>query len=617
MVSPNYRPSRPSDRYPGCVYEATLRAMPDRFRRRLAAIVAADVAGYSRLIGLDEEGTLNTLRQVRRDIVTPLLREHSGRIANTAGDSLLLEFSSVVDAVRCALEMQRALAVHNADLPYERRLVFRVGINVGDVVSEGDDLLGDGVNIAARLEGLADAGGIALSDDAYRQVRDRIDVAWGDAGEHELKNIARSIRVWRWSAQQAEKKPRTLEPSGLRPVLPDKPSIVVLPFDNMSRDPEQEYFVDGITEDIITDLSKVSGLFVIARNSAFVYKGKTFNVADVCRELGVRFALEGSIRKVGNRVRVTAQLIDGISGGHLWAERYDRDLTDIFEVQDDVTQQIVGALKVTLSEVERSLIVGGGTKDIQAHDQYLRGRALVFGPKLDREVFEQSIACFRRAIEIDPNYAGAYAGMAMGYVLDHHNHWSDAPETSLDRAQRLVDEAIARDDKDPFVHYVAAAVAVWKKDYERWADEGDRALALSPNFALALSNRGILHIYSGEPAKGIPYIERAMRLDPVQIEGQNVHWLGTAYFVAGEYEIAATCFRDRIRIYPTSEFSRAFLASALGHVGDMEEARRVWRELMEIDPRYSAVAHISRLPFRDPANAEKFLEGLRKAGLID
>ncbi len=335
---------------------------------------------------------------------------------------------------------------------------------------------------------------------------------------------------------------------------------------------------------------------------------------EVCRELGVRFALEGSVRKAGNRVRITAQLIDGSSGGHLWAERYDRDLTDIFEVQDDVTQQIVGALEVKLSKAEKSLIVGGGTTNVYAHDFFLRGRELIFGLKRDRETFDQSTACFRRAIELDPNYAGPYAGLGLAYTLDHQNRWSDAPETSLDHAERFVSEAIAKDDKDPFAHYVAAVVAMWKKDYERWAQEADRALSLSPNYALALNARGIVHIYTGETAKAIPNIERAMRLDPA-LQQQFIHFLGTAHFVAGDYETAAALFKDRISINPTTDLSRAFLASALGHLGHLDEAGRIWRELKEINPEYSHVDHIGRLPFRDAADAAKFGEGLRKAGL--
>ena len=384
----------------------------------------------------------------------------------------------------------------------------------------------------------------------------------------------------------------------------------------MSGDPEQEYFSDGITEDIITDLSKVSGLFVIARNSAFVYKGTAFNVPDVCRELGVGFALEGSIRKAGNRVRITAQLIDGSSGGHLWAERYDRDLTDVFAVQDDVARHIVGALEVTLSAAEESRIVDGETRNADAHDCFLRGRELLLAHKKDRRMFDQSTALFRSAIELDPDFASPYAGLGMVYMLDHQNLWSDAPETSLGQAERFIGQALAKDDSDPFAHYVAALVAMSKKDYEGWANAVDRALSLNPNYALALNARGVLHIYAGEPAHAIPYIERAMRLDPA-FQQQYMHFLGTAYFVAGDYEAAAVMFRDRIAVNPTTDLSRAFLASTLGHLNDPVEARRIWRELKEINPAYSPVDHVGRLPFKDPADAEAFIEGLRKAGLAD
>lgn len=396
--------------------------------------------------------------------------------------------------------------------------------------------------------------------------------------------------------------------------LPDRPSIVVLPFANMSRDLEQEYFSDGITEDIITDLSKVSGLLVIARNSAFVYKDKAVNVPQVCRDLGVRFALEGSIRKAGNRVRVTAQLIDGSTGGHLWAERYDRDLTDIFDVQDDVTRHIVGALKVTLSDAEKSRIAGGGTRSVEAHDLFLKGRELMVGLKKDREIFDRWMACFRRAVELDPDYSAAYAGLSMGYCLDHQNRWSDKPELSLGEAERFADVAIAKDDKNPFAHHVASMVAMSRKDYRRWADESERALSLNPNYAPGIVGRGILYIYTGEPTKAIPYIERAMRLDPT-VPAQYLHFLGTAYFVAGDYESAAKMFKDRIAANPHTDLSRAFLASALGHLGRAEEARRVWQELKEINPRYSFADHMDRLPFKDAADAERIAEGVRKAGL--
>jgi adenylate cyclase len=579
--------------------------------RRLAAIMAADVVGYSRLIRTDEDGTLAALKSLRSDLIGPKIAEHHGRVVKLMGDGSLAEFASVVEAMRAAAEMQLALAERNAVVPKGKRFEFRIGVNLGDVVIDGDDIYGDGVNVASRLEGLAEPGGVCVSAAVFDQVRDRIDLRFEDLGKQWVKNIDRPVRVWRWVHDTAASLP---EVDQMKRPLPERPSIVVLPFNNMSRDPDQEYFSDGITEDIITDLSKVSGLFVIARNSAFVYKDKTFSVPHVCRELGVKFALEGSIRKAGNRVRVTAQLIDGSSGGHLWAERYDRELTDIFEVQDDITQQIVAALKVTLSEAEISLIVDGGTRDVNAHDFFLRGRELIYGLKRDREMFDQATACFRRAMEIDPNYAAAYAGLGVAYMLDYQNRWSDAPEASLNQAERFAGAAIAKDDQDPFAHYVASIVAMFKKDYERWAHEADKALSLNPNYALALNQRGTVHIYTGEPAKAIPFIERAMRLDPA-FQQQYLHFLGTAHFVAGDYETAAALFRDRIAINPTTDLSRAFLASALGHQGKSEEAREVWRELKEINPRYSSVEHVGRLPFRDPADAGKFTDGLHKAGL--
>jgi adenylate cyclase len=581
--------------------------------RRLAAIMAADVVGYSRLIRVDEDGTLAALKRLIAELIGPKIAEHRGRIVKLMGDGLLAEFTSVVEAVSAAAEMQQALAERNVSLPQDRRIEFRVGVNLGDVVIDGEDIHGDGVNVAARLEGLAEAGGVCISGAVHDQVRDRIGLRFEDLGKQQVKNIDRPVRVWRWVRDAVAPPPETAHTK--RP-LPDRPSIVVLPFNNMSRDPDQEYFSDGISEDLITDLSKIAGLFVIARNSAFVYKDKAVSVPQVCRELGVRFALEGSIRKAGNRIRVTAQLIDGASGGHVWAERYDRDLTDIFEVQDDITQQIVDALKVTLSTAEKARILDGGTKDVNAHDFFMRGRELIFGVKRDREMFDLATAYFRRAIELDPGYAAPHAGLAMAYQLDHQNRWSDGSSTSLDKAERFANEATAKDHLDPFGHYVAALVALSKKDYERWLHEADTALSLNPNYAPALSVRGFLHIYTGEPMKAIPYIERAMRLDPA-FQQQYLHFLASAYYVAGDYETAAALFRDRIAVNPNTDLSRAFLASSLGHLGKPDEAREVWCELQQINPKYSPADHVGRLPFRDPADAERVTEGLRKAGLVE
>ena len=386
-------------------------------QRRLAAIVAADVVGYSRLMGADEAGTLAALRAHRAELIDGLIDTHGGRIVKTMGDGLLLEFPSAVNATLCAIAVQEGMAARNAEIADDQRIILRIGINQGDIIIDGDDIHGDGVNVAARLEAMAAPGGICISARVHDDVRDKLDARFDDRGEANLKNIARPVGLWMWRAGHAAPAAPDQPPPPT-----DQPSVVVLPFDNMSDDREQEYFSDGITEDIITDLSKVPGLLVIARNSTFVYKGKTFNVPDVCRELGVGFALEGSVRKAANRVRVTAQLIDGSTGGHLWAERYDRDLTDIFAVQDEVTQEIVGALKIKLGHDYTRPIAVGGTRDMEAHDNFLRGRALLFKVDRDREMFTEASAYFQRAIDLDPNYAAAYAGLGFAYVLDFQNH---------------------------------------------------------------------------------------------------------------------------------------------------------------------------------------------------
>ena len=584
-----------------------------RAERRLAAILATDVVGYGRLMGGDEEGTLAALKSLRKSLIDPKIAEYRGRIFKTTGDGALVEFASTVDAVRCAIDIQRAMPELNADTPPGKKLEFRIGINVGDIIVDGDDIFGDGVNVAARLESISQPGGICVSDVVHQQVTGRVEALFADLGEQSLKNIARPVRVYRLDLgpkpASASEAPRPTS------ATPDKPSIAVLAFTNMSGDPEQEYFSDGISEDIITDLSKVSELQVIARNSSFTYKGKPVDVKQVGRELGVRYLLEGSVRKAGNRVRVTGQLIDAASGVHIWADRFDRDLTDIFAVQDELTQEIISALKIKLSAPEKARIAGGGTKNVDAHDFFLRGRELVIGNKRDREMFADANVYLRRAIELDPNYAGPYAALGWAYIMDYQNRWSDSPETSLDQAERLIDAAIAKDDNDPFVHYVAALLGLWKKDYERWAHEADRALSLNPNYGHAHLARGLVHVYSGEPVKGIAYIEHAMRLDPAQ--QQYRHFLGTAYLVAGNYETAAAILKERVAITPTTDLSRALLASALGHLGRAEEARQIWRELKEINPRYSYADHFGRLPFRNPADADKFTDGLRKAGLVE
>ena len=584
----------------------------ERINRKLAAILAADVVGYSRLMAADEAGTLAALKRHREVVFDPAVAAHNGRIVKLIGDGTIVEFGSVVDAVNCALSVQRRNGASPGEAFGQSKIILRIGVNLGDVIIEGDDIYGDGVNIAARLEPLAEPGGICVSSIVNESIGNRIDVGFQDGGDISVKNIDRPIRVWKWHPgatplAAAKSNAAKSEPNGATA------SIAILPFTNMSGDPEQEYFSDGITEDIITDLSKVAGLTVIARNSSFTYKGRSVDIRTVGRELGVRSVLEGSIRRAGQRVRITAQLVDAATGGHLWAERYDRDLTDIFEVQDDVTRRIVDALKVTLSPAENARLSAGGTSSMDAYDYVLRGRELLLGKAKNRETFEQSTKLFMRALELDPNYPKAYAAMSMAYNLDYQNRWSDDPDGSLPLAKRYAEQAIEKDPNEPFARLVASWAAIFDKNLDRATSEVNTALRLNPNFALAYSNLGSIHNYSGRPLEAIPVFERAMRLDPA-FKAQNLHFLGIAYLLTGKYETAAALLRERILLVPGTDFSRVFLASALGYLGEVDEARRVWHELNEINPKYSFREHFSRQPFRQE-DVERVAEGLAKAGL--
>jgi adenylate cyclase len=579
--------------------------------RRLAAVLAADVVGYSLMMGADESGTLAALKHHRETIFDPAVTQHKGRVVKLIGDGTLVEFASIVDAVKCALAIQRSV---KAQAQSSSDIVLRIGINLGDVIVDGDDIYGDGVNVAARLEALAEPGGVCISSVVNESVGNRIDVVFKDSGEVAVKNIVRQIRVWKW---HPDNEPVLVQPIAKPPraetLEPEPPSIAVLPFNNMSGDPEQEYFSDGITEDIITDLSKIAGLLVIARNSSFAYKGKSVDIRAVGRELGVRSVLEGSIRRAGNRVRITAQLINAANGGHLWAERYDRDLTDIFAVQDEVTRSIVGALKVKLTASEAAHIADTPTKSIDAHDLFLRARELLFGRKKDRDMFDQVGALLTRAIELDPNYAEPYAALGMAHCLDFQNTWTGAPD-ALDVAAHFAMQGIKHGPSNAYAHYAMAVVALWKRDLERAKRETDIALSLNPNFALACGTRGLTEVYLGNPLAAVPFIEQAMRFDPA-FRQQYLHFLGSAYLVAGKYEAAAASFRERIRLVPDTDLSRSLLASTLGHLGEINEARRVWAELKQVKPGYSLAGHLARLPFSNPADADRIRDGLVKAAL--
>jgi len=591
--------------------------MPEaRVNRKLAAILAADVVGYSRLMGADEEGTLSALKQHRQTVFDPAVAAHNGRIVKLIGDGTIVEFASVVDAVNCALSVQRADGALPDDALRRPKIVLRIGINLGDVIIEGDDIYGDGVNIAARLEPLADPGGICVSSIVNESIGNRIDVQFQDVGEITVKNIDRPIRIWKWCPGARPDVSKGKSDKADKP-LPNvaTASIAILPFTNMSGDAEQEYFSDGISEDIITDLSKIAGMTVIARNSSFAYKGRSVDIRIVGRELGVQSVLEGSIRRAGKRVRITAQLIEATNGAHLWADRYDRDLTDIFEVQDDVTRRIVEALKITLSPAEKARLADTETSSVAAYDCVLRGRKVMLGKEKNRETFEQAIKYFKRALEHDPNYSVAYACLGFGYIFDYQNRWTENPDNSLPIAKEYGRLAIEKDPKESLARCVAAMCASFEKDLDRAKAEIDVALTLNPNSALAHSMRGTNRTYSGQPLEAIPDIEQAMRLDPA-MGAQFIHFLGMAYLLAGKYETAAALLRQRILMEPNTDFSRALLTSALGHLGEIEDARRAWGELKAINPDYSFAAHIGRQPFKRTEDVERIADGLRRAGVL-
>ena len=586
----------------------------ERIKRKLAAILATDVVGYSRLMASDEEGTLAALKRHRQMVFEPAVAAHHGRIVKLIGDGTIVEFASVVDAVNCALSVQRSGSSLQAENLHQPKIVLRIGINLGDVIIEGDDIYGDGVNIAARLEPVAEPGGICISSIVNESIGNRIDVRFQDGGQINVKNIDRPIRIWRW-------RPDAHAPvTGGRHPNTDNPqphtAIAVLPFTNMSGDPEQEYFSDGISEDIITDLSKIAGLMVIARNSSFAYKGRSVDVRTVGRELGVQSVLEGSIRRSGNRARITAQLIDATSGGHLWGARYDRDLTDIFEVQDDVTRRIVDALKVTLSPAEKERLADTKTPNLTAYDYVLRGREFMLGNERSRETFEQATTYFKKALEHDPDYSQAYACLGFAHIFDYQNRWTDDPDSSLLLAKQYARQAIDKDPNEPLARCVSAMAASLEKDLDQARSEIDVALSLNPNFALAHNLRGSNRIYSGQPLDAIPELEQGMRLDPA-LSSQFLHFLGMAYLLAEKYETAAALLKQRILLVPQTDFSRALLASALGHLGEFEEARRIWGELKEINPSYAFVEHVGRQPFRRPEDVERIADGLRRGGLLN
>jgi TolB-like protein/Flp pilus assembly protein TadD len=581
--------------------------------RRLSAILAADVVGYSRLIRADEEGTIAALKTLRADLIDPRIAEYNGRIVKLMGDGMLVEFASVVDAVRAAVETQQAVAEHNADLPRDKRIEFRVGINLGDVIVDGDDIHGDGVNVAARLEGLAEPGGVCVSGMVYEGVRDRIDVPFEDLGEQEVKNIDRPVRVWQWAADPSPSASISDEKSEPLP-LPDKPSIAVLPFENMSGDPEQEYFSDGVTEDIITALSKFRWFFVIARNSSFTYKGKSVDVKQVARELGVRYVLEGSVRKAGSRVRISAQLIDAATGNHVWAERYDRELADIFELQDEMTATIVGAIEPELGSAERARAKRKPPDNLDAWDRYQRGLWHLW--RYNRDDYGEAEKLFQSSIDLDPGFGPAYAGVA--YLLNSGviMGWMDASDQTLGRALRAGQLALSADDKDPFAHYALGRVLTMHGDFEAAIAELEKAIDLNPNLASAYYGLGFALTWSGRAREALPHFHKAIRQSPHDPALWTFETMtGFAHIQLGEYAEAVEWHRRAAR-HPNSGFwANLNLAVAFVEQEESGKVRAAMDAALELQPNLSVTAVAGMLGSLRRDLKGHYLDGLRKAGL--
>jgi adenylate cyclase len=583
------------------------------FKRKLAAILSADVKGYSRLMGDDEEATVRTLTAYR-EVLSTLIQQHNGKVVDSPGDNLLAEFASVVDAVKCAVAVQNEIRVRNEKLPENRRMQFRIGVNLGDVIEEEGRIYGDGVNIAARIEALAEAGGICISRNVFEQVKNKLKLGYEYLGEHTVKNITEPVRTYRILMESNITVPE--KGKGLR--LPEKPSIAVLSFDNISGDPEQEYFSDGITEEIITALSKVPKMFVIARNSTFTYKGKPVKVQQVGEELGVQYVLEGSVRKAGSRVRIAAQLVETVAGHHLWAERYDRDLKDIFALQDEITFKILTALQVTLTEGERARVWATRTENLDAFLRYLQARQSA--GLFTKEAHEMARQLAQEAINLDENYSDPYVLIAMTLWFDGRFGWSESRPESFKQAYLNAKKAQALDDSHPGVHILLGGLHLYEKQYEQAIAEGQRALALGPNDAD--NHVSVAHIlrFAGRFEEAIVLIQRAMRLQP-----NPASWylgeLAMCYYYVGRHEEAIKLSEQLYSLADSrgekfiSYWYYAILAMNYIRLGRNQEAKKAAAEVRRLFPEYSLKWDRRFSVYKDPAHLERQHEDLRKAGL--
>ena len=574
--------------------------------RRLAAILAADAVGYSRLMGGDEEATLATLNAYR-EVIDRLVADHHGRVFGSAGDSVIAEFASPVEAVRCAVEIQQEFEARNANLPENRRMRFRIGVNLGDVMAEGDNLFGDGVNVAARLQELAEAGGVSVSGTVFDQVDGKLDLGWEDIGAQAVKNISKPVRVYqaRFETGRGERSTATAALS-----LPDKPSIAVLPFVNMSGDSEQKYFSDGVTEDIITELSRFRELFVIARNSSFSYKGKAVKVQDIATDLGVRYVLEGSVRAARDQIRVTAQLIDAETGHHIWSERYIREITDLFALQDEIAQTVAGTvagrLKLTAEDrAERKPI-----ESLEAYDYALRGQSIIADT---RENNIRARQAYEKAIELDPIFTRAYAGLALSYVIEWFNYWGDPVDPPLDHALEYAAKAVSLDNTDSKAQLMLGLVYEEKGEYEEAKVHLERALELNPNDADAFVFMGVFLQTTGKPREARDSYLKAMRLNPYYPAWYD--WkLGSAYYAMRQHENALIPLKKALNRNPKLRHARLTLAATYVQLDRIEEARRQVNNLLADHPDASIKQEL-QWQFTSVEERENWLELLRRAGL--